>query len=284
MRRSRTVLLVVTAVAVLSGAGASSASAIQPEIGKCEAAPGGRFRDSGCTVPARKVHGTYNGSFEWVRWEQQANLEPAALVGGMKFQTAAGKKIECSSSGPATYMRFAGPSSVRTPYWELEGCQSEGQECESNLASTRGEINNFYAWFEEPAEEGGPIPGWDAHLGSITRGDSPSVGISYTVRNGERAFEPIVCQGTVGTVWLGGTAKDGHDSFISTITPVNKMTDEFTETFSESAPGVQSPDKLVGRPKEALQALVENRWEPVAISGGFAEHVEGRELEIKATR
>jgi hypothetical protein len=205
--------------------------------------------------------------------------------GGVKIQTAAGVLIECTSLGSESFARVRGPNATATPLWEFGGCNSEGSGCQTvATALAPGEINNLFAWQEEPLEPGGPVPGWAGRLGFVAKETEPrTVGIQYTVANDERLFPLISCGGPIGNVWVGGGPKS-PDTFVSTIGPVDTMTGEFTETLAEGAPGVPAPTGLQHHAPVGLQAFVENHWEPVVITAVFHDALEAAsgELEIKA--
>ncbi|MGO9490062.1 MAG: hypothetical protein ACLQBB_13680 [Solirubrobacteraceae bacterium] len=301
MRRLRVLGLTMLVACAAGSMLVATASAGVPEIGKCQAVEGGsggKYTDAACTQKARRSHGQLTGGFEWAPLEHLersgGRRSPGKLTmqGSMVFETAAGKKIECETMTVASLVTLTGAKTARTPLWEFEGCSSEGQPCKDQEAPEEGEINNDFAWFEEPPtaenENGeivptGPAPGWRGSLGFITRGASPAVGMDYTVLNDERLFEPVKCEGAIGTVWIGG-AKRGRDGIISTIGPLDVMTSKFTETYAESAPGIQSNTRLDGH-HSSIEAFIENHWEPVALNTtltyGFEE---GGQFEIKAIR
>lgn len=290
MRHVKVLALCLGAVLVLGVFSATTAWGKEtlPAWGKCEPtaeSTGGKYINSGCTEKATKHKGLNLGGYEWHPLEGQFNLEPMRLVGALTFETQAGKKIECTEEG-RNYSRLIGPSGARTPLWQFEACTSEGEECHSEFGEEPGEISNEYAWREHSHVEGVPNPGWVGQLGFVEgKGTAnPVVGFSYTVKNDETLFNPVICKGPIGTVWLGGYEKDG-DGFISVIAPVNQMTGEFTETFSESSPGTQSVTKLHGAKKDVIYANLEGHWEPVAIKAVFRDITEegDEDLEIKAT-
>jgi hypothetical protein len=166
--------------------------------------------------------------------------------------------------------------------WELEGCEAEGQECQTLGAPLLGEINDVFQWRERAPEPGAPRPGWRGELGLI--GTTPvTVGIQYAAENHERLFDRIICRGTIGFVSIGG---DGprKTSLISTLTPVNAMTEEVTETYAESERGVASPAKLEHHQPAVAMALVAGRWEQIAIVARFTYRTElgGDPVEIRA--
>jgi len=262
------------------------ASAKLPEWGKCvEQEGGGKYLDAGCTSKAATKK---TGTFEWVPIEKEGEffLEPMTMTGSFAIETADGKRIECSTLAHRSFMKINGKHSAHTPLWELKGCASEGQECHSQLAASKEEINNLAQWLEEPPEEGAPAQGWKMKLGIVSGGGGPEpvAGWEYTPKNHERMFEPVVCLGPIGTVWVGSSHQGGN-SLITTIQPVNQMTTEFTETFAESAPGIQTPASFEGKKPVHLEAFIEGHWEPVAILATYhyiTEHEESS-LELKAT-
>jgi hypothetical protein len=260
------------AALMLAAWGTGTASARGLEWGRCveqEGRTGGKYANAGCTEAAKARRGAY----EWEAVES-AYLEPMKAVGPISFETAAGKKIECAVLGRESFAVGLYPRGAQTPLWEFYGCTSEGQACSATDAFPE-EINNVYAWEREL---------WTGKLEYISgRGTAePAVGLAYEVKNHERLFEPVHCNGPIGTVWIGGEPK-GHDTFISTIGPVNEMTSTFKQVYSESSPGVASPSKFEGTGKRTLEAFVDNRWEPVAMIATF-EYPLGEDLEIKATR
>lgn len=261
-----------------------------PEWGTCRATQtgtGGRFEDPGCLTKAGKHAGSPRGAYEWTpaREGGQVNLATVALEGPLKIETAAGATIECTRLGSDDFARVWGPNTTATPLWEFGDCGSEGASCQTGASAfALGEINNLFAWQEEPAEPGRPVPRWSGRLGYVSKETDPrTVGILYTVANHERLFSPVSCGGPIGTVWVGGAPK-GKNAFASTIGPVDAMTSEFTERFAQSDRGLQTPAGLEHHARGGLLAFLENRWEPVAIVATFRYAVEsaGGSLEIKA--
>jgi hypothetical protein len=260
------------ALMIAAAWGTATASASGLEWGRCEeteSQTGGKYANAGCTETAAHKQGAY----EWEPRER-VHLESMTAVGAVSFETAAGKKVECAAIGPESDALGLGPRGAGTPLWEFEGCTSEGEPCTATDAYP-GEINDLYSWYGEL---------WKGKLGYISgRGTAdPTVGLSYEVPNHERLFEPVHCNGRIGTIWIGGAPK-GRDAFLSTIGPVNEMTETFTQVYSESAPGVPSPTKFAGGRKQTLEAFVGNHWEPVAMIATFNYNT-GRASEIKATR
>jgi hypothetical protein len=275
-------LLAIFALGAISANAVAQAETL--EWGTCYQTPhrsGGRYANSGCTDKAESKAGSHLGRYEWERRDGKVSLSHLEATGAITFETGAGETIQCASFGFESEEVGLGPRAMSTPLWELEGCESEGQPCQSSFAFA-GEINDLYAWYEE----GEPTPGWAGTLGFVSgKGtSSPVVGVEVEVKNDERLFEPIVCEGAIGTVWIGGSKK-GSDSFISTMAPVNEMTDEFTWKYSESAPGVPDPTSFEGKKPVYLEAFLKGHWEPVAMTATFHNTgpAEGAG-EIKATK
>ncbi len=302
----------LVAACALIGAATASASVGLPEAGKCELLEAvGKYLNSGCTEKARKRHGVYQGNYEWSQLSQIEG-EPVALDGSFAFETAAGKKIECEALYHESSIALLGPKTTRTPLLIFEGCHSEGtgagHGCRSNDTAAQAEpeiIDDHAEWrekviFEENEEEEeipvGMYPGWPGRLGFIGgKGDpNPSVGVAFKVKRANQLpyppvnqllFSPIVCEDeAVGTVWIGGEHRGGN-SVIGALTPVDQMSSTYTLTFTESAPGEQTPERFEGKRQDVLQAFIKGHWEPLAFVGRWTFTLEGdTPIEIKAER
>jgi hypothetical protein len=293
MRHVRMLGLCLVAVFAFGAIAAASASAKQmPEWGECEKVEEGvegKYTDSNCTVRAPRRHGIYTGEYEWS--EKNGRFHGSILAPettSVTVETAAGHKIECTHVQAETSMTLFGPYGAITPLWLLEGCESEGQPCTTiSIGSDPGNISNALYWLEEEGLR------WTGQLGIIEGKGTPNpvVGLSYTSDNtntGEREpfFTPISCEGSLGTVLLGGDKEKphglGNNSFIGVVTPVNQMTEELTLTYSEGAQGIQTPQQFGHGKRKYLQAFVHNEWEPVAITATMKFAISER--EIKATK
>jgi hypothetical protein len=289
MRYVRMLGLCLVAVFAIGAITAAGASAFKPEWGKCIAQANGRYKDAGCT---EKAHGkgnpkVYEGSYEW---EQRSGSFGAEVIEStnITFETQAGHKIQCTEVEYEDPVALLGPYGSNTPLWILEGCESEGQPCTTlSIGSASGIVSNRLAWLEQEGRR------WTGELGAVEGQGTPTpvVGLSFNADNtisGEREsfFTPISCEGSLGTVLMGGDKERphglGNNSFIGVIEPVNKTTKEFTLTYSESAPGIQAPGRFGRRKQQYLQAFVHNTWEPVAIMGTIT--YESSKAEIKATK
>jgi hypothetical protein len=295
MRHVRMLGLCLMAVFAFGAITAAGASAKFPELGKCaEVETGGKYTDSACLVKAHaKGKGeekVYEGAYEWKPNSEEEGggiLETSTTA--VTFETPAGYKIECSHMQNRSSMFLFNTDQAITPLWLLEGCQSEGQPCTTlSIGSDPGIISNKLFWLEEEGR------GWAGKLGFVEGQGTPDpiVGLSFTSDNretGEREpfFTPISCEGSLGTVLIGGdnehTHKDGNNSFIGTIGPVDTPVEEFTVTYNSSPPGVQTPDQFGHGKQQYLQAFVHNEWEPVAITAKMTFEV-GLNREIRTMR
>lgn len=131
--------------------------------------------------------------------------------------------------------------------------------------------------------------GFTAKLVYITckGGGSPTIGLELTTFNKQEPLFTVVCNGAIGTVKVGGAKKEGN-SIISVITPVDMMTNEYTQQFSEGEPGIQSPNTRENGHKAALQEFFGNtvKWERSAWTATFADPSEAElpPTEIRAIR
>lgn len=277
-------IVLVGVLGALAGL-APAAAASPPQWGTCRhaAATAARyFSDPGCTVRTNARTGVYE-------WEALGTSRAVALVhptleGAVRFQTRAGRMIECSALGPESMAQPDGGRRALTPLWELQGCESGGVECHTTTSFALGEINDFYQWIEEAAEPLLPKPGWSGKLGWIS-GSADRVGIEYLANNREPLFDPISCGGSLGMLRIGG---DGHKrtSIVATLSPVDVMTSEIEETYAEAEPGVPLPAGLQHRPHADAMAFVEGHWEAIAISAVFRYRVDSGPgmIEIRALR
>ena len=203
--------------------------------------------------------------------------------GNVVFETPAGVKIECTATNKnhASFSLVLGREVELTPLWALNNCSSNGEPCTA-FDNYAGEISNHQAWEEE---EGG---GWTEKLGFVSGkgGPAPEVGVQYSTRQKEELlFNQIDCKSVLTEDVEIGASK-GKATWTSTISPVNTMTDEFTQVYSSSAPGVQAVQGFEGKKPAQLEMFVHGHWEPVAMTATFHMFDErGQEaVEIKATK
>jgi len=299
MRRIRWFVLSVVAVFVFAAFAAAGASAKQtlPQWGQCLPSEGGntgRYATASCTVEVKKLHGVYEGPYEWHPAEAVFHGEPAELTGTFTFETAAEVKIQCTGLSSESFFKFAGQGG-KTPLWELEGCSADGQECDQ--PSTGGNEEEISSWFEWIEKEGSS---WNPQLGFIEgkKSTAPVVGISFKgnkrppedIQPGyELLFAPIVCHSEeVGTVWIGGDNEKGYkgqDGIVGVLGPVDQMSKQFTLTYGETKPGVPAVGGFEHKKPEYLEAFLGNHWEPVAYSGQIkfgVSDISGKIAELKA--
>lgn len=295
MRYVRVLGFLLTLTTVF-GATGTGASAKLPEWGKCNATASGtdgRYANAGCTEKARKHGGAYAGAYEWQPADGEFSTEPGGVIlnGALKFETASGARIECHGTTWSSAATFVVNGAI-TPLWELTGCTADGEgECATLETGYPPPISNKLERFEEEAR------GWNhpARLGFIERHSEPEpiVGLGFkeayntTTERAEPFFTPISCEqegkaeDELGTVIIGGD-RAGSNGVIGTLGPVDAMSSAYTLTYSESAPGIQSPVRFTHARSQTLRAFIHNAWEPVAFVGQlgltFTE-----DWEIKAT-
>ena len=272
------------AALALTIVGVSAAQAASPTWGFCYKTPhnyGGKYKNAGCTETAAKSSGAY----QWAGIEpgNYYTLEPMTAEGEIAFETPAGVKIECAQMNEnfETASVILPGAGLRTPAWYFTNCSSNGQPCTA-FASNPGEINNEGAYYEEEGE------GWLGKLGYLSgRGsESPVVGVQYsTKQKGELIFNQIDCKSVLTEDVEIGASK-GKATWTLTISPVNTMTDEFTQVYSSSAPGVQAVQGFEGKKPAQLEMFVHGHWEPVAMTATFHMFDERgqKAVEIKATK
>ena len=189
-------LLAVFAVGALT-AGTASAAGFQPEWGFCnKVESAGKYTDPGCVTAAKHPKGVYQGSYEWTPFTQEPidGLNPVLGENGVfKLEVADGRTIECS--GLAGSWRFEIPGGTRdaTPLLELQGCESEGQPCNTpSTGGVAGEMSNALEWSEEEFA-------WTTHYGLIEKGSYPVVGMALRESNpAKRSFRRLCVTGRWG--------------------------------------------------------------------------------------
>lgn len=280
----------------------------------------GKYENAQCTNPnqpeGKALTGQAikeKGQYEWYTGKNFGivhNLEkglttgygytPLKLsIGDTTFETIAGKAITCPGGhGEMTtggsklvdeeVQTTENPTEVEDVQLVFEGCKEAGgakAECSSQFYLDGPEsIDNEETYTSEK--------GFKGKLGFVAGkgGGNPTVGLYLTGFEKEEKLFVVECEGSLATVWIGGTNKKGKNSVISVISPVDELvgegqpTNAFTEAFSESG-GVQAQKKFEGGPELALQEEVGSRgFEPAAWSSTFTDlPQEGAPpIEIKA--
>jgi hypothetical protein len=133
MRRCRAVGFCLAAAICMAAVLASSASALEaPEIGRCVAHAGGKFKNSICT---KEASGTKPGKYEW---EPGAVKKKFTGVGGTATLENVGQaKVTCKTE--ASNGEYASPKTVGNIAVVFTGCQSAGYSC-ATPGAAEGEI------------------------------------------------------------------------------------------------------------------------------------------------
>lgn len=292
LKHVRMLGICLVAALAFAAVAAAGASAKLPEFGACEAVASheGKYADANCTLPVKKVYGKYTGGYEWYTEEQAREGRGltgynfgGGQIGPTTFETTNGKTIQCSE-GELQQLQIRGPKSVGEILIFLYGCESEGQVCSGEFEEY-GSINDFQQWLEGEALKGELVD----LAGRKT--STPTVGLTLTSFNAGTPLFTVVCEGSLGSVRIGGaggkkTEKSKGNAVISLISPVDQMTREYTQTFTQAA-GVQEPATTEkGKPLSLQEYLSnESKWVGLGVASTFQDIAESRRVltEIKAT-
>jgi hypothetical protein len=233
--------LFLAAAFVLAALGASSASAL-PEIGRCVAKTGGKYKNSNCT---EKV--TSGGTFEFVKG---ANKKPGFIAtSGVAFlEGASGTKIVCKKSTATgkydedgTTFAIKGVESVVALFTECEDpgigkiCHSSGQaEGAIKTEVLEGELRYLTKTTKPPVvgQELHPVPS-TGPFAIFECGAPTAGGIKVTVQENR--------SGAPGS-------KEGGNCILSTLSEVNVMA-KTVKSIYKGKGGVQEPQKYEGQAK-----------------------------------
>jgi hypothetical protein len=305
MTKVRTLTLCLLAAFALAALTASGASASLPELGGCEAAPTGHgsYKDPACVEKVTGAAKKTEGDYEWYTgadFYSVRNLEQGHGIHGAPFQafelrigpttleTTGGHAITCSGGSGHYRMNLAVSSKeVTDALISLEGCYEVGgeeAECASPEYEGGAEINDQYQYGQEEK-------GFRGTLGFLEgKGtESPRVGLSLTSfnkyvpgsdPNTAEGLMQAICLGPEGTVEIGGNKKGGN-TIISAIEPVDTMTENYTQTYASSAPGLQQWTSFEGKHPSVLDEYVLHNFEQSAWVSSFTDFNEYG-IEIKA--
>jgi hypothetical protein len=298
-RRVRTLgacLVAAFALGVFGAAGASAKSTL-PEWGGCELSPSheGRYGNANCTDPVKPLFGKPAGAWEWVTgaaFHDEFGIEGYRffpVIGPSTFETTAGKKITCTGGDGDTRITLGNaPNEVKNILLTFTGCESEAQPCTSpQTLQGIGGITNEAQWGNEQGLKGKLV----FVAGKKTA--TPTVGLELesfdnsSETEEQRRLLTANCAGAIETVWLGqGASKTGKNTVIALITPVDQMSTVYTQTFAQSAPGVQDPSKLEHGSEIYLQEFVNHNWERSAWTSTWTDiaEEEAPPIEIKAVK
>jgi hypothetical protein len=279
VRHLRMLGLCLVAVLAVAVAAAGTASAATPEWGQCYEKTGGKYADSNCQTKAAKGAGKY----EWRKATQitkkkfsggsESTSRPLLVSAVEECVRTRGKtdpgcegeevkegihtEIECESE--TNTGEISGKDEVKNVDARFFGCKLIGTAPCSNTA-TSGEIN---------------VNVLKGKLGYINKNATPKeVGVLLEPATKKGLFAQFEC-GNLVEVLVGaapGTTdetghyatKGGGDGIISSITPVNTMTSDFTQVFtSEHLVDENIPSKFEGSgPLKVLEDEVYSISEP----------------------
>jgi hypothetical protein len=282
VKHIRTLTICLTALFALAAltATAASAKSTLPEWGKCELAETheGLYGNSNCTDPVKPLFGKPAGEYEWHPIEGPYHFRNGE-IGPTTFETTNGKKIQCAE-GALEGRQQVGGHRVTSMLVTFYGCESEGRECLG--------LTNLSNWEENEAMEGELV--YLAGKGTA----SPTVGLTLTTEvKGQSLYKTVACDGELGSVSIGGeggrkTEKAKGNAALGVVSPVDQMTEAYTQTFAETA-GVQEPAPAKGKPK-SLQVLESNEeggtWFQMGLAATFTyvSEAELGPIEIKAIK
>lgn len=270
MKRSILGIALASAFAIAAIA-AASASAASPEWGQCYEKAGGKYTNSNCTTKGK------GGNWEWRKGTAVVNKGFTAEAGtGILTSTfiicepnakrtpgsCASKGEEETKFGPITVECKAehghgvasGKDGVESVSVKFTGCVALGSIPCSNTP-TEGEI------------ETNTLKGTLGYISASKK----EVGVDLTPAAKHGEFAKFACAiGLTTVVGVGnskeGTAyagsKGGGDGIISPITPIDQMTNEFTQVYTINAEEENIPNKFEGKSLQVLEAYLYNSDEP----------------------
>jgi len=259
VRHLRIIGLALVAVFATTAVLAASASASKPEWGKCVPIANGKFSNAGCTEKAK------DGGWEWLAGTKYINARHFTSVGGeAELNTTAGISTHCTSE--TAEGELSGTKNVSNVEVTFQGCRANLL----NLQCTGGdiEIGEEGIKFTNPGEiKTSRLKGTLGYI-SGKETESPVVGVSLTPEQKKGLFAGFICSNTL-VVHVGPFGKGGN-SIIGQIGPVNVMSNEATQTYTqvqeEYEPeegvkafrntGVQVPTSFEGKPKDTLETQI----------------------------
>ena len=285
MRHVRMLGLCLVAAFAVGALAASSSSAALPEWGKCVKLPAiikgvekkagkGKFANSNCTEPLA----TATGEFEFVKGSSGiANTEftnnmttPEAVL-----EISVGIQVRCT--GQTATGKISGTKEVSDVEVTFTGCTAPALNfsCENQFIneSTEEHPNTFkYITGEIKTRRLKGKLGYIAGKGTAT----PAVGLSLEPEEKKGLFAFFGCgsheAGNPNPVPLifsqvgqKPSGKNGGDSVISPISPVNKMGTETVQEYKE---------KRVENPETKELEVVKGVQEPTSFEGGKPDFLE----------
>jgi hypothetical protein len=265
----------VCLVAIFAVAAFASSSAMAlPEWGKCEAKVGGKYSDGNCQTKAKKGLGT----FEWHKGATLPNVpftghnvgSGGVLTTGLATCTGtdSGKRVtrkKCVEDGG----KYEHPEEIIIKV-ECESETNNGEAVGKNkIANVSVVFHGCTIFGSAPCSNGAegeikvnPLKG---ELGYLNKG-AKEVGVLLTPVQKKGLFAKFECAGYLETsvgvgnskegAWYEPESKGGNDGIISPVTPVNTMTNEFTQVFTANEASENVPSKFEGKPIHLLEDYV----------------------------
>jgi len=266
MRRIKIAGLCLVAVMAMSAVLAGSASAANPEYGRCLKVTPKKltnYDSSKCIKLASEDPGTEaeklaKGNYQWtttiVKKGFTAALKPTTIA---TLETKAGTKVTCTGLGAIG--EYTGLTTVKTSKTDFTGCESGGIKCNTSGAGT-GVIK---------------VKNLEGELGVITKG-TPS-----TKDKIGNVLWPEGGTATSGTEFVefacGGLTVKVKNSVISPVTS-NAMKLTATVKFT-AAKGVQKPTKFEGGSPNFLESKFSAA--PYEQSGQSATTIQTNEEKVE---
>ncbi len=240
MKRIKIVAPCLLVACALAGAGASSAAAALPELGRCVKTMGvvegkrthysGAYTNKNCT----HLSATHKGPFEFEPGPGAKNkffatgIEPEPTL-----VTTTGATVTCSSL-TLKGGEYTGPKTAKVSEVFFEGCQSEGVNCRSTVSE--GEIKGTEFTMELGVISSAgtkPVVGWDLK--------KEGVAFSYTCGKLPEVRSVQTLEGSVIAPLKSGTEWD-----------VNRMSIKALLLFKAPA-GKQLPEAFEGGANDTLK-------------------------------
>jgi hypothetical protein len=216
--------LCLVAAFALTAIGAGTASAL-PEVGRCVAKAGGKYKDSNCTA---KV--TSGGTFEFTKSGEKLNFTSAGGEGVL--ETKSGTKVVCKTqSATGKYDADGSPASIK----EVENVVAKFFGC--GIPALGIACNSAGAGPEEIVTKSLHGP-----LGYISgeKTKTPVIGQELTPDVKLGAFAEFSCGGGAAKVVVKEGAEKGGNCIIAPVESPNVMSTTAKQKYSGSA-GVQNP-------------------------------------------
>lgn len=298
-------LIAVFAVAAIAAATASAAAS--PEWGQCVPKVKGKYTNANCTTKGK-------GEYEWVKGTSIPGKKFEGVGGSGQLKSILGEcensKEEIKRTGPCEeeYNRSAvsvtctsenakgeahGKNLVSDVQVVFDGCVAlEALKCsntenpeEVKVNSLKGELG-----FIDAAENDVGVALEPEGTKTFAEfGCGAPTPVDFAVGEAEKKETSKYGAKKKETVIPRYEPKGGGDGIISPITPVNQMTKEFTQVYSQNEEDENIPSKFEGAGKlKELESYfwnpgreVEGRWEKAGETIENVDHVEGEAVEIK---